>query len=431
MSKLRMFAKIRPKGGGGAMLHRIAAVSLILASPTLSWAQTLESRFSVTSIETLRSSAKATDPTNDSAAASSVKNPINIGDRETVQVRFQVGTDVDPKMLPREGQRLGLFLRRDRDAIASIQRGTLLECKGRFCLAAFAGNVEMQFFAEEVRNPDKWFVQVLQNPILEERLIESEEKNKGLFDFDSIRLGVEYGRQGITLDEKSSTLFNSAKSSKRMSYGAEYRATLILDNWEFLYANYSAVLDTTGFFSDLFVTKARDRDISLSYVLTLWKYLQVGASASLLSFDFTTTADDEVLLSTQYSAWSGGGLVRYILPFEMFRLGSGNYVFDVGQGTIAYKSAVFSSATDVSSFKRGDKGDWTHWRLDYQHSFILRSGRAWLNGTQLGLGMQYQNNKNLFTGEPSGPGTAFLDGTSATGSQFSWKFFIAREFVLK
>ena len=390
--------------------------------------QGLEPRLSVTSIEVLR---KGVTQAPEDPGAPKNKIVLDIGERAQVKVRFQTSGSADPKKLSRDPMRLGLFLTRERGAIASVQRGTLLECKDRFCVGVFESNDEMQFYSDELKNFDKWFVQALQNPVLEERLIEAENEKSGPFEFKSIKLDLQYSRQAVVLDETSTTVFNSAKASKRASYGTAYKGTLMLDHWEISYANYSAVLGTRGFYAESFETKVRDRDIALAYVVSLFDKVSLGLSASRLDFDFVTTAVDEVLVSTQYGSWGLGAIVRYKLPYELFRFGGGNYVIDYGRGLVAFKKGLLSSANDVGEFKRGEKGKWTHWRLDFDHAFVLRSGRRWLNGTQLGVGTQYQNNANSFSGSASGFGVESIEGSSSYGDQFSWKFFIGREFVLR
>jgi hypothetical protein len=350
-------------------------------------------------------------------------------------VKFSLPSGLASKDIPKGENRIGLFLKRERQAVASVQRGTLEKCDTGYCSAIFQGNESFQFYADDMKRPGSWFVQILQNPVLEERMIEVDRKeDKGIFDFSSIIAEFNYGRQSIVLDETSSTPFNKSKVSRKTSWGNLLRVQATLDSWELLFSLYGATLDTTGFFSDAFISKVNHTEYSLHYTYMPWEYLLVGVGGGSDSFRFDTNNDDESILASKYDAYYASLETRYKLPWNLLRLWDGAFVVDAGDGLLSAKKSLMGSAEDVGVYLRGVEGTHSFLRFDFEHVIPMRSTSPWFDRLRLGLGFQYQRNSGVMSGEAKGPSNlngTLPTGTVSSGKQVSYKIILGREFVLK
>lgn len=359
---------------------------------------------------------------------------LEVGARQKIRVRFKL-SDLNrqalSKELPRGENRLGLFLSRERQAIASVQRGTLEACDSGFCSAIFQGNASFQFYADRLSKPQEWFVQILQNPVLEERLLEVEKNESGWFSVDWIQASLSFGRKAVTLSEKSSTPFNDSKISRRTSFGNEWTLFSNVDRWEIYARFYGATLDTKGFFLDDFVSKVSEQQYSLAYGYPLKDWFLLGATFGKHSATFSTTNDDASILNTDYGAFYYGPYVRYLLLYDLWSLKSGEFVLDWGEGMLGYYRSFKGSSKDTGDWKRGESSSWQFSRIRFQHTFKTRASSIWFDKIILGVESEYDLLSEKFSGAPSGPSTGLPSGSESTGSQFFWKISIGREFILR
>jgi len=359
---------------------------------------------------------------------------LEIGARQQVRARFKLpsgGGAAILKQIPKGENRIGLFLNREREAIASVQRGTLEKCETSFCSAVFQGNGSFQFYIDELKNPSNWFVQILQNPILEERLLEVENSDSGWFNVDWIQATLSYGRKAVKLSETSSTPFNDSKISRKTSFGNEWTLFSNFDRWEFYGRLYSVTLDTQGFFSDDFKTNVSEKQYTLSYGYPVSDWILFGLTFGKIGSTFDTTNDDASILSSTYSAFLYGAYGRYILPFDIYGFQDGSFVLDAGQGMLGYYRSLKGRAKDTGEWKRGKSSVWNLTRIRYQHALKTRAASVWLDKLLLGGEVEVDFMSDKFTGAAEGPSLGLPAGTEATGSQLFWKIFIGREFVLR
>jgi|GEM_PF-2869140 len=409
---------------------RCASLSaLLLLLPANSWAAPMSARVPVTGMRVIAEGAAK-------EVSEEGKTPLVLGQRQNIVVRFKLPDGVVGKEVPKQENRIGLFLIREREAIASVQRGTLQKCETGFCSAVFQSNESFQFFAEEMKNPNRWFVQLLQNPVLEERLIEVDgsDEDSGIFGISSAFAELNYGRQTIVLEEKTTTPFNRAKVSRRTSWGDLFRIQASLDRWEVQFSMFAARLATENFFEDAKVSEVIEQEMGGAYTFLPWDALLLGLGAGKENFTFSTTNDDEGILTTSYNAWYVSGLTRYRLPWDIFTLGGGAFAMSFGDGLLSLKKGLGGSAQDTGEYRRGTQGSWKFLRFDYEHVFSFRAKSAWFDKLKLGFGYQMQNNSDIFTGAasgPMGPSGLLPSGTTSSGKQSSFKFFIGREFILK
>lgn len=359
---------------------------------------------------------------------------LEVGARQKIRVRFKfsdLSRQVLSKELPRGENRLGLFLLRERQTIASVQRGTLEACDSGFCSALFEGNALFQFYADRFSKPQEWFVQILQNPVLEERLLEIEKNGAAWFRADWIQVSLSYGLKAVTLSEKSSTPFNDSKVSRKASFGSEWTLFSNIDRWEIYARFFGATLDTKGFFLDDFISKVSERQYSLSYGYPLHDWVLLGATLGKHSAVFSTTNDDASILNTEYRAFHYGPYLRYLVPYDLWSLKSGDFVLDSGEGMLGYYRSFKGSSKDTGDWKRGESSYWQFSRIRFQHAFKTRASRVWLDKIILGLEGEYDLLSEKFRGAPSGPSIGLPAGSESKGSQFFWKIYMGREFVLR
>lgn len=385
-------------------------------------------RFSITSFEVINLT-EAPRPKTGQEAESANGILSEVGARLALRARFRVEDRQTARKMPPELGRVGLFLRRGPEAIASVQRGTLESCDSGFCSAVFAINASLSFFEQERSNKDTWFIQLLQNPVLEERLLEVE-SGKESFSWGTLSFGVSWGPHGTSISEESTSYFNSAKTSQRLSWGRFWNIGAEFNAWDLRYMSSDIALGTQGFFEDRFQSRIVESRYSLGYGVLLNKSLFLGAGAEYLQRTFSSADDEEGILPSEYRSVALLVYGKYEIPKVLLATRSGRFALDAGVSRVDLLQGLWGSARDTGSFKRGDSGSFRVTSFRFQHEFETRATRWWFNRYLVGVGFEYEINKGAFSGDPEGDYPSMPIGTSYTAKGLSWKLHIGRSFRL-
>lgn len=352
---------------------------------------------------------------------------LELGPRSRIRANFRLSAE-ERKMageLPKTPGRVGLFLRRPRNVTASVQRGTLEKCDSGFCSAIFNSNRQVVFYEEFIKNPGDWYVQILQNPALEERLLEIQEGESPPW---SWYLGGDIGRNSIVLEESSSTPYNAFKQSRRTSWGGVWAANLKVQSWELLARNYTVTLDTEGFFADDFLSSVEIREYQLRWRRPIDAHSRWGLSLGMLSKRFITSNDDEAILNTKYNTLPLGAFYEFVLPWDIVTWSEGSAVLEVGQGEAGVDMGFLGSAEDTDLWKRGQSASWRFFRIYADYRVKTRAESLWYDGWYTGLRASFMFLGDTFEGEAEGPSTGLPVGTTTSGTEFQWGWYFGRGF---
>ena len=406
------------------------AVFLLLFPVTLKAQSNVGVRLEVTSVGFIDDIKKEEAPDKEPVKEEKTKGG-EVGTSKKVRVNFRI-TDKLRNMKPPykvsgdEG-RVGLFLRRERGTHASVQRGTLEKCETGYCSAIFNDNALFRFYGESMANPGEWFVQSLQNPAIDERWLElAKREEPPAWDY-LWRIEARYSRMGLYLKETSSTPFNASKQSRRRSYGNRFELQVGMDDLDLFFRQWGVALSTTGFFSDSFSTDYKGVSYGMAYGQVLGKYFVVGGQLARDDLKFITSNDDEAILNTRYIGFPLGVYMKYLLPWDVFSLFGGGFVFEVGEGKVSADYTLFGGAEDTDEWKRGSSGSWKKIQFDWEHFFTTRSTSLWFHDWKIGVMFGFAKANESFSGDAEGPSSGLPSGTKTSGNYVTWGFTLGRQ----
>ncbi len=346
-----------------------------------------------------------------------------IGRSSKIRARFMIEGPLSAQV-PKEDQRIGLFLKLDDNITASMARGKLESCVSSFCSAVFESNSKIEFHSDKLKNAKLWHVMIVPSPVLADRLVPGENQNNKTKTPKSISLGC--GIQGISLSENSTTIFNEAKSSQKLSYGRICTGEYQHGRWIFNYSTYNVALSTQGFFTNSFSTSYKEQWFRVSYKLDLWGPWTVDVSPAFSLINFTTTNDDFAIISTNHKLASLGAQLNYQWNKRLFGRPGSWFQLLAGQTFATIDWALWGQSKDPGEFKRGESAAADQIKFNFGHQFLTGSKSIWVKDFVIGLGASLSLYESRFTGSAEGPSFGLDDGTVASGKRFFINFSLGR-----
>lgn len=402
--------KLRKKRLFHVLRCNVAAILFgILTFPSISHASLFSIRVPVTSF------------VSEDGEAPDDGNPGSPGD---LTVRFYLEPTLT-RRLPKGDSRIGLFLKIESDVIAGMGRGKLKDCTSGFCSATFPYDRKLEFYQDYLDEPANWYLMVLQSPNLEERLNEalSEEDKSGPPD-----LSFECGLQGLTLEENSSTSFNSQKSTNKWSFGrkcsARYNTPLIA----LAYEQYGVNLSTLSFFEETFDTRYAESSYLLKVRYRISPSVTFWGGGVYRTSSFVTPNDDFEIISSENAVALMSADVSVDWNTELLSISEGFWGLYLDRSVFSTDFSVWGSVADTGDFIRGTSGSYSEIRIGGTTGLISKSKSFWLNNITLHLSFVLDFYDLNFSGTADGPSFSLEDNTQASGRRVFWGFSVGRKF---